>query len=127
MRGHQPDTGAATTEFTIAVPGLLLMLLLVVQFAVFAHATHLAQAVAARGLAAARAEGATDAVGTTVGNSLLAQLNGGALGEPVVQVQRSGGQVQVSVTGVAESVVPGLHLSVSATARGPVERFVPGG
>lgn len=127
MRAHDRDSGAAATEFTIAVPCLLLLLLLVVQFAVFAHATHLAQAVATRALAAARVEGATDAAGTTAGQSLLAQLDGGALGEPVVTVQRSGGQVQVSVTGVAESVVPGLHLSVSATARGPVERFVPGG
>ena len=127
MCAHEPDTGAAATEFTIAVPCLLLLLLLVVQFAVYAHATHLAEAVASRALAAARAEGAPDAAGTTVGQSLLTQLDGGALGEPVVTVQRSGGQVQVSVTGVAESVVPGVHLSVSATARGPVERFVPEG
>ena len=127
MRAREQDTGAAATEFTVAVPCLLLMLLLVLQFAVYAHATHVAQAVAARALAAARAEGATDAAGSAVGQSLLAQLDGGALGEPAVNVQRSGGQVQVSVTGVAESVVPGLHLSVSATARGPVERFVPGG
>ena len=121
------DRGAAATELSVAVPCLLLMLMLVVQFTVYAHATHVAQAVAARARAAARVDGGTSADGSDVARDLLTQLDSGALAEPAVDVHRRAGDVDVTVTGVAASVVPGFHLTVSANARGPVERFVPAG
>src|SRR4051794_21902947 len=53
------DRGAVTVELVIATPLLLLMLLAIVQFALWSHATHIAQAAASQGLAAARVQNGT--------------------------------------------------------------------
>ena len=103
------------------------MILLVVQFAVYEHAAHIAQVTATQGLEAARADGATNATGYAAATGLLAQLGDGVLHDPVVKIDRGAGQVDVSVTGIAETVVPGLRLRVRAHASGPIERFVPAG
>ena len=118
------DRGAAATELVIAVPALLLMMLTVVQFAVYAHARHIAQAVAAQALAAARVDGGTAAAGETAGRQLLSQL-GSALTQPTVTVRRGPARVAVTVTGSAAHVLPGSALPVTVQDDGPVERLVP--
>ncbi len=45
------ESGSATAELVIATPLLLLLILAIVQFALWEHATHVAQAVAQQGLA----------------------------------------------------------------------------
>jgi Flp pilus assembly protein TadG len=119
------DRGAATAEFVIAVPLLMLMILFVPQAAVWYHATHVAQAAANRALDAAAANGGTAAQGQTVGEQSLAALGSGVLHDPHVTVTRTATDVRVDITGTAETVVPGIHWRVHATAAGPVERFVP--
>jgi Flp pilus assembly protein TadG len=43
------DRGAVSVELVLATPLLLLMLLAIVQFALWSHATHIAQAAASQG------------------------------------------------------------------------------
>ncbi|MDQ3885870.1 MAG: pilus assembly protein, partial [Actinomycetota bacterium] len=62
----------------IATPLLLLMLLAIVQFALWSHATHIAQAAASQGLAAARAQHAA-AAGSAGAQQMLDQLARGPL------------------------------------------------
>lgn len=119
------DRGAATAEFVIAVPLLMLMVLFVPQAAVWYHATHVAQAAANRALEAAAANGGTATQGQTVGEQTLAALGSGVLHNPHVTVTRTATDVRVDITGTAETIVPGVRWSVHATAAGPVERFVP--
>jgi Flp pilus assembly protein TadG len=119
------DRGAATAEFVLAVPLLMLMILFVPQAAVWYHATHVAQAAANRALDAAAANGGSAAQGETVGAQTLAALGSGVLHDPHVGVTRTATDVRVNITGTAETVVPGIHWTVHATAAGPVERFVP--
>jgi Flp pilus assembly protein TadG len=119
------DRGAATAEFVIAVPLLMLMLLFVPQAAVWYHATHVAQAAANRALDAAAANGGTAARGQTAGEQTLTALGSGVLHDTHVTVTRTATDVRVDIEGMAETVVPGVHWRVHATAAGPVERFVP--
>jgi hypothetical protein len=112
-------------ELVIATPLLLLILLAIVQFALWSHATHIAQAAAAQGLAAARAQYGTAAAGTASAQQVLDQLAQGPLTGTSVAAERGAESASVRVSGTATSVVPFLSLPVHAEAAGPVERFVP--
>ncbi|APU21319.1 TadE-like protein [Actinoalloteichus sp. GBA129-24] len=114
-----------SVELVIATPLLLLVLLLIVQFTLWSHATHLAQAAASRGLAAARIHEATAAEGHHAASSLLDSLGTATLTEISIDVDRDTNLASARITGRATSVVPGLHLPVRAAASGPVERVVP--
>ncbi|WP_181400217.1 TadE/TadG family type IV pilus assembly protein [Actinokineospora spheciospongiae] len=119
------DLGSVSAELVLATPLLLLMLLAIVQFALWSHATHIAQAAAAQGLAAARVQNGTAAAGTAGARSLLEQLAGGPLTGSAVTADRAVASASVRITGTATSVVPFLALPVHAEAVGPVERYVP--
>jgi Flp pilus assembly protein TadG len=119
------DRGAATAEFVIAVPLLMLMLLFVPQAAVWYHATHVTQAAANRALDAAAANGGTAARGQIAGEETLTALGSGVMHDTHVTVTRTVTDVHVDIEGTAETIVPGVHWRVHATAAGPVERFVP--
>ena len=122
-RRPSADRGSVSAELVIAMPLLLMLILLIAQFALWAHATHIAQAAAAQGLAAARVSNGTTATGVTAANQLLTQLGQGPLREPRVAVSRTGQEATVRVTGSATAVVPFQHLKVHGEAAGPVEVF----
>jgi Flp pilus assembly protein TadG len=116
--------GSVSTELVVATPLLLLLVMVVVQFALWEHAQHIAEAAAQRGAEMARVERGTDAQGRTTAQTAIAQLGSSLLVNPLVSVARTGDVVTVSVSASAEAVVPFLSLPVHATAAGPVERFV---
>src|SRR5699024_8754842 len=103
---------------------LLLLLLVVAQFAVWAHATHVAQTAASQALSAARVQGGSDVAGQAHATDVLAQLGGGPLRDPHAVVTRGPEQSTVEITGQATRVVPFLDLPVRGRAVGPSERFV---
>jgi hypothetical protein len=119
------DRGAVSAELVIATPLLLLMLLVIVQFALWSHATHIAQAAASQGLAASRVQDGTAAEGSVGARQLLDQLGRGPLADTSITSHRSAVAASVRIQGIAASVVPFLRLPVRAEAAGPVERFVP--
>lgn len=119
------DRGAVSAELVIATPLLLLMVMAIVQFALWSHATHIAQAAAAQGLAAARAQDATLAQGDAAARRLLDQLGRGPLTNARIDTTRSDDTVVIRISGQASAVIPLLHLPVHAEATGPVERFSP--
>lgn len=120
----QGDRGAVTTELVVATPVLLLMLMAIVQFALWSHATHIAQAAASQGLAATRAQAGTVAAGNASARAMLDQLARGPLTDVGVTIDRSATNASVRIRGRASSVLPFLRLPVHAEAAGPVERFV---
>ena len=121
------DRGAGSAEIVIAVPLLMLLILLVIQFAVWEHAESIAHATAEEALAAARVQGGTAAAGQQRAEQVISQVGSSVLVGPQVSVNVSAADVTVTVTGTAERVlpVPGLTFGVTATVTGPVERFVP--
>jgi Flp pilus assembly protein TadG len=127
MKASRTDDGAVTAELVVAMPLLMVLLLGVVQFALWQHAGHVAQAAARAGATAARLEGGTEDAGRSRAEHVLDVVAGGVLDSTAVRVVRDQDRAWVEVTGRAESVVPGLHLPVRATAEGRVERFRPPG
>ena len=119
------DRGAVSAELVIATPVLLLMIMLIVQFALWSLATHIAQAATSYGLATTRAHQGTPAAGARITWQLLDQLADGPLREARVAVERGATTATVRISGTASTVVPFLRLPVHAEATGPVERFVP--
>lgn len=123
-QGVSGDRGAVTVELVIATPLLLFALLAIIQFVLWSHATHVAQATSAQALAAARVQDGTTTAGHAAGQRLLDDLAHGPLQNSRLDLARSATEVTVSVQGEATPVIPGLHLPVHAEASGPVERFV---
>lgn len=125
--GHLGDRGAGSAELVIATPLLMLLILLAVQFGIWAHASSVAQATAEEALAAARIQGGTAAAGQQRARQVLTQIGSAVLGTPHITVTRTAATATVRITGTAERVVPlpGLALPVSVTVTGPIERFIP--
>jgi TadE-like protein len=125
VRVLRGDRGSVSAELVLATPLLLFMVMAIVQFALWSHATHIAQAAAAHGLAAARVQDATAAQGDAAARHLLDQLGHGPLSHAWIDAARSGDAVSVRVSGDTTAVIPLLHLRVHAEATGPVEKFIP--
>lgn len=119
------ERGSVSTELVIATPLLLLLIMGVIQFALWQHASHVARTVAQQGVAAARVEGASTTTGQNEAQTVLTQLGANELRNPHIATTRDGNATTVVVTGEATSVLPFFHLPVRAVATGPTERFRP--
>lgn len=117
------ERGAVSAELVIATPLLLLLIMGVIQFALWQHATHVAGAVAQQGLAVGRLQGETAAAGQIEAQSVLDQLGSGVLIDSNITATRTGTTTTVVVTGHAESVDGLFSLPVKATATGPTEIY----
>ena len=122
---HPFQQGGATVEVVLATPLLLLLLLGIVQFALWQHAVHIADAAAQEGASTARLRGGTAAAGAARTRQFLAQLGPTILVHPQVSVHRDANTARVEVRGQALMLLPGLHLPVRVVAQGSVEVFRP--
>ena len=125
-RLQDDERGAGTVELVIAAPLLLLLILTIAQFALYMHATHIAQAAASEALSTARVSGGTTAAGSAEGHRILTQLGDGPLQGPSVRVQRDDARASVTISGTVANVIPFMTFTVHAEAVGPVEKFIPG-
>ena len=119
------ESGAVAAELVIATPLLLVLIMGVVQFAIWEHASGVAEAAAQQGLSVARLQGETARAGSAETDSVLAQLGTGVLIAPTVSVRRSGATTEVVVRGQAESILGVFSLPVRAVAAGPTEPPAP--
>jgi hypothetical protein len=111
-------------EAAIAIPAAMLVILLAVQVCLWAHASTLVQAAAARGDQAACVEGGSLTSGIAESRSALIDTANQVVERASVQASlMPGDQVQVRVTGFAESIIPGVHLAVSAVRVGSRQEF----
>jgi hypothetical protein len=101
---------------------LMVVFLVMLQYAINAHARNVAQAAADEALQAAQAYDSTATAGRQAGNQMLDDL--GALTNTTITVTRSAATVEVTVTGAAQQVIPLLPTQVTVQLRGPVEHFV---
>jgi Flp pilus assembly protein TadG len=122
-RAASGEAGVSTLEAVLVFPALLLLLMLIIQFAVWYHASDLATAAAQDGTRAARVEGATASDGAAEANQLLDQTGRSILQGRQVVVERTADMTRVQVRGTCIELVPFLHLPVRAVAESPTERF----
>ena len=123
------DRGSATLEITVLFPVVLLLILGVVQGALYYHARDVALAAAADGLTAARSRSGSAEEGRQAAVAFLERAGGDdVLHGAQVSALRAGASATVTVTGRAVSLLPGLPgWSISQAASGPVERFTRAG
>ncbi|OOC56995.1 hypothetical protein NOSIN_05120 [Nocardiopsis sinuspersici] len=101
----------------VAAPVLLLLVLLVVQTALWMHGDHVAADIARRTAEQSRTAGGAASVAEGGGGSFLSGLD--------VSVDRGAEEVRVVVDAEVPSIVPGFSWPVGHEITAPVERFVP--
>lgn len=101
----------------MAAPALLLLVLLVIQAALWMHGDHVAADIARRTAEQSRTVGGGTSVVEGGGGSFLSSLD--------VSVNRSAQEVRVVVDGEVPSIIPGFSWPVGHEVTAPVERFVP--
>ena len=121
------ERGAVSAELVIATPLLLLLIMGVIQFALWEHAEHVAAAVAQQGVAVGRLQGESAQAGEQQARTVLDQLGSSVLTGAKVVATRTNLATTVTVTGHAESIVGLFTLPVRATASGPTETYSYGG
>jgi Flp pilus assembly protein TadG len=125
------ERGASAVEMALLTPLLVLLIMLVVQFAMYYHAQHIAVAAAQAGARVARTGAAgtptTDwrAEATAKAYGYIDNLGPRLLEGPRTAAIDEGDRVGVEVSAHAVQVVPFLRLPVRARSVGPVERFEP--
>jgi Flp pilus assembly protein TadG len=130
MRG---DAGAATTEFVIAAPAFLFMLMLIIQAGLYFHAVSIASAAAQEGARSATVQGGSMAEGEQVSRQFVATLAPRLLTDVGVDgaFVDGGDMVRMNVTGDVTEVfvIPGVNVdwSVDESAETVIERFRPAG
>ena len=117
------QSGIATTEAVLVTPVLLLLVMLVIQFGLWFHAQHVAQAAAEEGARAARSASGSASAGQERSEAFLDQAGPTIITDRVVTASRTADIVTVQVHGRSLNVVPGIALPINATATSPVERF----
>jgi Flp pilus assembly protein TadG len=117
------ERGDATVEAVLATPVLLLLILTVIQFGLWYHAVHTAQAAAQEGVRAARVEGATAVDGQRRAEGFMADAAPTLVDDVAVDASRDTEAAHVTVRGTLHSLIPGVELPVHAEADSPIERF----
>jgi Flp pilus assembly protein TadG len=125
MLRQQPNEsrGDVTVETVLVVPVLLLLIMIVFQFGLWYHATHVARAAAQEGVRTARVvDGSADA-GRAEAEHFMHDAAPTLVTGVTVDAHRDQQTARVEVHGTVRAVIPGVHLPVDATAQSPVERF----
>jgi len=120
--GRRDDDGSVV-EAVVVIPVAMLLLLAVVQFALWAHAAQVVQLAASEGDQVTRTTGGSVAAGEARAESVLSASATVVSASSAVVSIGAGDQATITVTGQAEAVLPWLHLPVSATQIGPVQEF----
>jgi len=97
--------------------------MIIVQFALWAHASHIATAAAQEGARAARVQDGSAASGQARAEDFAQRAGTQVLTHLRVVADRNRDTVRVEVKGDAVALIPGLALPVHAVSTGPVERF----
>jgi Flp pilus assembly protein TadG len=114
--------GMVATQLAIVLPAVLLLVMLAVQFGLWAHASQLARAAADHAAFTAALPDAPAGAGHAAAAEVLAAA--GNLTATTVTVEHGTEVVVATVTGTTPQLVPGARWHVSATAVAPYERFI---
>src|ERR1700691_4338280 len=91
------ESGAVSAELVIATPLLLLLIMGVIQFALWEHAEHIASAVAQQGVSVGRLQGETAGAGQAEAKSVLDQLGPSVLADSNITATRTATTTTVTV------------------------------
>ncbi|GJF26465.1 TadE family protein [Streptomyces sp. HO565] len=119
------DRGDASIQMAIVYPFVLLATIAVIQASMWYYARQIALTAAREGVTAARAYQAGPSDGTARAREVLGRTAGDSLRSPSITAGSNGERVRVQVSGIAQSMIPGIPgLTITQSASGPVERWV---
>ncbi len=118
---RRDDRGSVAVEFALAVPGLILIVTLFVQFFAWGAGFLIAHAAADHALQTTRVVGGTPAAGQADATAALDQLGGRLITDHTVTVTRTAVTSTVTIRGHAY----GLPLPITITVQAPTERRTP--
>ncbi|ADB73452.1 TadE family protein [Geodermatophilus obscurus DSM 43160] len=126
LRGPAGERGAASVELAVTFPVVLLLVMTLIQAALWFYARSVALGAAQEGAREGRVQPASTARAQAAAEGFLDQTAADLLSSRDVAVTGSATTVAVTVTGTSISLFPGLSgWSVTQTAVGPVERPTP--
>jgi TadE-like protein len=117
------DRGDATAQLVVLVPVLLLMVLLVVQAALWYHTANIARASAARGAGAGAPISADASVAGEAALATAVENGGRVVSAPAVAIDSR--TVKVVVELAVPQIVPFFPATVARAQLEPRERFIP--
>lgn len=120
-----PDRGYNILEAAIILPVIIVLTMLVVQFALVWHGRHIAQAAAADAARSAAGYQSTAGRGQADAADFLHAVAPHLLSGASVRVTRGPAQVTTAIHAQVLSVIPFGRFSVDEHAVAPVEQFVP--
>lgn len=120
------DRGETSAEAVLVLPILILLIMVVMQSALYFHTAHVARASAAEGATAAASYLVPGSLVSTIGVERAAAFASDAGGrlDGVPHAGLSSGVVRVSVTLKVPSLVPFLSTKVTRDATEPKERIL---
>lgn len=121
------ERGASSLELALLTPLLILVILLVIQFAMVFHARHVALAAAQSGARVAREQQSGDwkSESESKATSYLRQIGPELLTGAKAAADGDANQRWVVVTGTAVKVVPFMSFHVTQRSGGPIECYRP--
>lgn len=117
------DGGYTVLEAAIVLPVMIVLTMLVIQYALWWHAQHVVEAAAQDGLRAARSYQSTPAAGQAAARQYLRQVAPRLLQRPQVSVSSTPATLTVSVRADVLPLLAFGRLQVQAAASGPLEQF----
>ena len=121
---HTADRGNASVEAVIIVPVIVVLTLLVVQFVMVWHGTHVAQAAAQTAARTAAAYRADPGTGQAAGDAYLTEVAPNLLPGRTVTMTSDAVTVTAVVHAQVLTILPFAAFDVLETASAPRERFV---
>ena len=117
------DRGDVTAEAVIIIPVIVVLTLLVVQFALVWHGRHVAQAAAQTAARSAAAYQAGPGAGLAAGQAYLTEVAPNLLSSSNLTVTRSLDSASASVHAEVLTVIPLLTIAIQEDAAAPLETF----
>ena len=119
------DDGALSLVYVIIFPAFLSIILVMAQAAFWFLAAEGALSAARAGADAARRQGSDLGNGPPAALAFARQIGSGFLRKPAANSSGSSAiTVEITVTGEAASLVPGMIIHVSETVQAPREQFI---
>ncbi len=107
----------------IVIPALMVLLVVLIQFVLWAHAAQVVQLAASEGDRTAQSLGGGPAQGIETAQAILRNSGSDLASSQASVVILPGDQARIAITGTAVSLLPGLSFPVSAVQVGPVQEF----
>ena len=118
------EVGSTVVEAVIVIPAFMLLLLVACQAVLWAEASQTVQAAAASGDQIACEYGGSLSEGISSAKVMLQSHSSGLVyGESVVGNLLPASMAEIKVSGVAESIIPGMRFPVNAVRIGPQQRY----